>query len=275
MTKVANNYEQRLREFPSFAFGGDDVFRHRGRWNPYFAERIGLSFGGKIILEIGCGDAAFLGAIAAKHPGVGFIGLDWKFKSIHTGAERAAGQDLHNIALLRGRAQDLGRIFAAGEVDEVWVFHPEPCAEPEQLKNRLIAKPFLADVHQILRDASSVLAVKTDHAGYYQWVLAMLGEPEPAAFHAARELATGDDGRSAATSLRLRARDLMRQADMPQPSDDARARFVVAATSPDFWHDEAALAHAADRCFAGAVTSYEARFVNKRRPIYYIELRKR
>jgi tRNA G46 methylase TrmB len=274
MTKAANNYEQRLREFPGFAFGGDDVFGNRGRWDAFFAGRFGPSFGGKIILEVGCADAAFLCAVAANHPAVGFVGLDWKFKSLHAGAERAAGQGLRNIALLRGRAQDLGQIFAAGEVDEVWVFHPEPCAEPAQLKNRLIAEPFLTDVRQILRNPSSILAVKTDHAGYYQWVLALLGEAEPAAFRAAREFGMRDDGRPAVAGPRVRMRDLIRPEDVPRPIDNARARFAVAATSPDYWHDEAVLAHTADRCFAGAVTSYEARFVKKRRPIYYVELQK-
>jgi tRNA G46 methylase TrmB len=258
MTKATRRsiFADRLREFPEFAFGDDEPFQRRGRWTEFFRRRIGPTFGGRIVFEIGCADAAFISRIAAKHPDVGFIGLDWKAKSVYDGARRVSELGSNNVALLRGRAQDVLQILEAGEVDEVWVFHPDPCDRDVELRNRLIAPPFLADVRRILRDRSSVLALKTDHPGYYQWVLGLLGLPEP-------------DW----TTVRTRTRDLMPAADIPAPSDAIRRDFEVVMNSADYWQDPAALAHTAARAFAGEVTTYESRFLKKRLPIYYVELR--
>ena len=251
-------YADRLGEFADLACGDDAAFARRGRWGEVFARRMGPAFGGRIVLEVGCADAAFVTRIAAKHPAVGFVGLDWKAKAIYDGAARAAGLGLRNALLLRGRAHDLAKIFGPRELDEVWVFHPEPCDRPAELKNRLIAPPFLSDVGAVLRDPASILALKTDHPGYYQWVLRLLG------------LAEADW-----SAARTRLRDLARPEDLPPPSGSVRETFDVAMNSANYWQDDAALAHTASRPFAGEVTSYEQRFLKRRAPIYYVELRPR
>ncbi|HEX8911369.1 MAG TPA: hypothetical protein VF796_03340 [Humisphaera sp.] len=270
----SNSFEQRLTDFPDVAFGGDAAFGHRAAWAAHFRSRIGPAFDGRVILEVGSADATFLAEVAARHPTAGFVGLDWKFKQVHDGAARVSAAGLRNVALLRGRAGDLPRIFAPGEVDEVWVFHPEPCAEPKQRANRLVAEPFLLAVHPLLRGPGSVVAVKTDHAGYFQWVLGVIGADEPPAFRSAREAAAAElplpDG-----APRVRARDLLAADDVPVPSPAARERFEVAAASPDFWGDAAVLRHTAGRCFTESQTPFERRFVAKRRPIYYVELRRK
>lgn len=267
MTIHRSNFADRLKEFPDHAFADAGIFRHRGNWRDYFRRRAGLGFDGRVILEVGSFDAAFLCDIAERHPQTAFIGLDWKFKATYVGAERIAARSLRNVALLRGRAQDLRHVFADGEIDEVWVFHPEPCDEPNQAQNRLIAAPFLADVHAVLRDDASTLSLKTDHPGYYQWVLGLLRLPEPAHFAAARE--------GAVTSPRVRPRDLLPVAETPAADPAITDRFVVAATSANYWHDPAVLAHTAGRAFTDQPTTYERRFLRKRQPIYYIELRKK
>jgi tRNA G46 methylase TrmB len=62
-------------------------------------------------------------------------------------------------------------------VDEIWLFHPDPCDTAIELNNRLIAEPFLNDVHRVLRDDRSTFSLKTDHAGYYQWTLTLMPNP--------------------------------------------------------------------------------------------------
>ena len=228
-----------------------------------FFDRIGRSYGNRIVLEIGCFDAAYLCAIANKHPNCAFIGLDWKARSVHDGAKRIAETGLKNVALLRGRAQDLRRIFADREVDEIWLFHPDPCDRDIELKNRLISEPFLGDVHEVLRDSTSTLSLKTDHPGYYQWVLSLFGLEEPVWFHSPD-----------AKSPRVRRRDLMTVANLPPQSAAVRRRFEVGMNSADFWNDPAAIAHTGSRYFAGETTLFERRFIKKRQPIYYFEIRK-
>jgi tRNA G46 methylase TrmB len=251
-------FAAKLLEFTDIAFVDDAAFENRGRWGDFFRRRIGPTFDGRIIVDVGCSDAAYLACVAAKFPQVGFVGIDWKYKALHDGARRVSELDIRNVALLRGRAQDVLKLFGEKEVDEIWVFHPEPCAKEVELKNRLIAEPFLMDAHASLRDSNSTLSMKTDHPGYYQWVLGLFGMPQPEW-----------------SVTRARARDLMNQNDIPSRSNTILKHFAVAVHSVDFWNDRAALSHTAARCFAGEQTTFESRFVAKRRPIYYFEMRKK
>ena len=118
----------------------------------------------------------------------------------------------------------------------MWLFHPDPCDKPRELPNRLIAEPFLLDVHRVLR-AGGAFVLKTDHPGYYQWALGLLGLPEPTSSEALNE------------------------------------RFEVSMNSPDFWKDDPARLHGAGKYFAGEATAFESRSLRKRLPIHYVELR--
>jgi tRNA G46 methylase TrmB len=258
-------YAGRLGEFPQLAFADHEAFAHRDRWREFFGARIGNAFDQRIIFEIGCSDGDFLSRIAAKFPTTAFIGLDWKFKSLHDAAARVTAMGLQNVALIRGRGQDIGRLFALREVDEIWVFHPDPCDRDVEMKNRLIAEPFLFDAHQVLRDGTSHVCLKTDHPGYYQWTLSLLGLPQPESFGSP----------CAASAPRVRTKGLMKPKDLPPSSEAIRERFAVPITSADYWNDAAALAQTLTRDFAGERTVYEARFARKRFPIYYVELQKK
>src|SRR4051812_9875522 len=96
-------FADKLRDYADFASDDDAAFAHRGRWAEFFRHRIGAAFDRRIVFEIGCSDADFLARVAAKHPHTAFVGLDWKYRALHAGAERVASLGLRNVALLRGR----------------------------------------------------------------------------------------------------------------------------------------------------------------------------
>ena len=167
-------YAARLSEFSEIALACADARNRRGRWREFFAERIGSHFDHRVIFEIGCADGEFLARIAAKFPGTAFVGLDWKCKAIYDAASRVTSAGLTNVAFIRGRAQEILRYFAPRELDEIWIFHPEPCDREVELKNRLINQTFLIDAHAALRDRGSSICLKTDHAEYYEWTRATI-----------------------------------------------------------------------------------------------------
>lgn len=270
-------YADKLREFGGIAWGDEAAFQFRGQWSDLFRERIGPAFDGRIIFEIGCSDATYLARIAAAHPRTAFVGMDWKCKSLYEGARRVSSLGITNLVLLRGRGQDVGRVFGDREVDEIWLFHPDPCDRDVELPNRLFGEKFLIESHAVLRDGRSVLALKTDHAGYYQWALALFGLSEPELFATPRPSPTTAASASADRAPRgsVRRRDLMAGKQIPAPSQPVQSRFDVTMKSADFWQDASALTHTAGRCFSGEVTRYESRFVGKRRPICYLEIQKK
>ncbi len=266
-------FAQKLKAFPQTVLADDAATGRRGEWRDRLRRCIGAGFDGHIVFEIGCFDASFLARIAAQHPRSAFVGIDWKYRQLFLGAQSIADKCLPNITLLRGRAQDILQFFAPGEVDEIWVFHPDPCDRPVELKNRLFAEPFLIDAHTALRDGSSTLTLKTDHPGYYQWVLGLLGQPQPPWFAAARE-AHACRVPPPISIPRVRARDLVDDAQIPAPSHEVLARFGLSIHSPDFWNDPAARSQTAGRLFARETTAFEHRFIKKRMPIYYVEMTK-
>ena len=270
-------FADRLKPYADFAFGDDAVSARRGRWAAFFRDRIGPTFDDHVVLEIGCADGDFLARLAARHPATAFIGLDWKFKSLFLAAERVAAVGLRNVALLRGRGQDLSKMVGPGELDEMLLLHPDPFAEPDELPNRLFAEPFLIDAYTALRDQTGLLTLKTDHPGYYAWALALFGIDEPAHFVAARAIAAVDP--SLANLLRgdprVRAKDLLPPSNRLPVSTSATQRFEVVADSFDFWRDPDAQRHTAERVFADERSFFEQRFMRKRQPIYYLDLRKR
>jgi tRNA (guanine-N7-)-methyltransferase len=234
MSKPKIHPAERLGEFADILDVGAGAFAHRGRWTERFRQQH-AAFNGRLIVEIGCFDGGLLAAAAGRWPTAGFVGIDWKAGSLADAAERVTTAGLTNVRLIRGRGQDIARSFADGEVDQVWLFHPEPCDRDVERPNRLVNPAFLADVHRVLRPGeASRFVMKTDHAEYYQHTLAVL-------------------------------------ADTPSLGE----KFRVVANSVDYWNDAPTQALAAAHAFAGEVTAYEARYRRKRLPIYYVELAKR
>jgi tRNA G46 methylase TrmB len=75
--------------------------------------------------------------------------------------------------------------------------------------------------------------------------------------------------------LKTDHRDYFQDATARVAAPAVSALFAVEASSADFWNDAATRAHAATRPFAGEATLYEERFRRKRKPIYYLEMRRR
>src|SRR4051794_4525191 len=118
-----NPYADRIREFDAFVLNEPDTGRHfrasGDGWREHFTTRMGAA-PERLVLEIGCSNAEFLTTLAKAHPKVAFIGMDWKFKIIYKGATRVVREKLGNVALIRGRAQELGTMIGPGELDEIW-----------------------------------------------------------------------------------------------------------------------------------------------------------
>ncbi len=165
----------KLLEFPDIVFADRAAFQHRHQWRALFRTRIGPAFDDRVVVEIGCFDAAYLTRIAIKHPNTAFVGIDWKARPIYDGARQLDAAGIRNVILLRGRGQELLRLFAYHEVDELWLFHPDPFDRPVEAAGRLVTAPFLSDAAAVLRPRSR-FCFKTDHAGYYQHLLKLVDE---------------------------------------------------------------------------------------------------
>ena len=112
-----------------------------------------------IVLELGCGRGEYTVALARRFPEKNFIGVDIKGARMWTGATDALEAGLSNVGFLRTNIEIIDRLFAAGEVSEIWLTFPDP--QMKKLTKRLTSSHFLARYRNILAD-DAVVHLKTD-----------------------------------------------------------------------------------------------------------------
>lgn len=120
-------------------------------------------------VEIGCNAGHVTIEWAARDPRASYIGLDWKHKAVFRAAEKAAKRGLRNAIFVRGNAERLGFLFGPGEIDRLSIFFPDPWPKTSHWKNRTLTEARLRDFAGVVRPGG-VLHIKTDHAGYFDWI---------------------------------------------------------------------------------------------------------
>ncbi len=164
--RARNPYAARLAEFEIKAFSDSDTEKRPGQWLSEFADTSAKT---PLIVEIGCNTGHVVRAWAERSPENRYIGIDWKFKAIHRGLEKAAKKSLKNLLFLRANVWRLGYIFAPGEVDEIHIYCPDPWPPKSQWKKRFLCRENFPVLQQSLK-SGGILHIKTDHAGYFDWI---------------------------------------------------------------------------------------------------------
>ncbi len=170
--KAKNPYSAKLGEFPDLAFSDHATEEHAGRWREKFAATGELSAKGppaELHVEIGCNTGHVTRAWAGRHPERLYIGIDWKFKIIYRGAEKASEKGLKNLLFFRGNVERIRYMFGEGEVDFLYLYFPDPWPKKSQWKNRFIKESTLREAARVVRKGG-IFHIKTDHDGYFEWM---------------------------------------------------------------------------------------------------------
>lgn len=137
---------------------------HRGKWKDVFGNEQALN------VEIGTGYGEFMLEWCGNNPTENFVGLDHRFKRSFHLAKKLDKITNKNFRYLRGRGERLEFIFGEAEVSNIFYFFPDPWPKTRHFKKRLFQKPFLDAAHKVLKP-NGTLWVKTDHDGYFEWML--------------------------------------------------------------------------------------------------------
>lgn len=162
--KRTNPYHEKLGAFDSFVMRDEEAEAHRGKWRDVFGN------GNQLSVEIGTGYGEFMVDYCQKNPGMNFVGLDHRFKRSFSLAKQLDRLENKNFRYLRARGERVGFIFGENEVQNIFYFFPDPWPKKRHNKNRLFQQPFLDDAFKILSPGGT-LWIKTDHDGYYEWML--------------------------------------------------------------------------------------------------------
>ena len=156
----ANPYDEKLRDYSQFVLRDRQTEQFRGKWNHDVFRN-----NRPIHLEIGTGYGYFMRSYCQQNPSINFIGLDYRFKRSFNLAQRIHRDGLTNIRYLRAMAERLHFILGREEVDNIFLFFPDPWEKRKHHKKRLFTPLFLNTLHQILKPQGKVF-IKTDHDDY-------------------------------------------------------------------------------------------------------------
>ncbi len=144
--------------------------QYRGSWKDFFGNQNPLH------IEIGMGKGRFITELAALHPEVNYIGIE-KYESvmIRAVAKREAIGECPNLIFLRYGAEELAQVFAAGEVDRIYLNFSDPWPKDRHARRRLTSSEFLARYRNFLA-ADGQLEFKTDNRSLFDFSLEQAAE---------------------------------------------------------------------------------------------------
>ncbi|MDR2188430.1 MAG: tRNA (guanosine(46)-N7)-methyltransferase TrmB [Azonexus sp.] len=126
------------------------------------------------ILEIGCGMGETTAAIAAAHPENDYFGLEVHLPGIGALCKQIAEKNLGNLRLGNHDAVEVVRdMLAAGSLDGIHIFFPDPWPKTRHKKRRLIQPAFVALLASRLK-AGGYLHCATDWENYALQMLDVL-----------------------------------------------------------------------------------------------------
>lgn len=138
------------------------------RWSELFGRSAPVE------VEIGTGKAAFLLRRAQDHPDRDFLGIEWANEFFRFAADRFRRWNVANVRMVRADASHFIRAQCPRDsLSALHVYHPDPWPKKRHHKRRLFQPPFVDAAARCLLPGGR-LAVKTDHAEYFEIIRSLL-----------------------------------------------------------------------------------------------------
>ncbi len=159
-----NIYVKMLPEYKNWIYLEEEAPLHKGKWVDVFNEtRLPLD------LEIGCGNGFFFEHQVRNNLSRNLLGIELKYKPLVQTVRRVKRLNLTNGKGLRFNAQFINLIFEKEELDNVYIYFPDPWPKTRQLKNRLLRREFLNNLFS-LQKTDCFVDFKTDSKNYFDFV---------------------------------------------------------------------------------------------------------
>jgi len=118
-------------------------------------------------VDIGCGDGAFLVALAERFPERNFLGLEKLAGRVRRACKKASRLALPNVRVLRiESAYAIQYLLPVASVDVVHLLFPDPWPKKKHRRRRIMSADFLTSVHGLLV-ANGRFRVATDQKDYF------------------------------------------------------------------------------------------------------------
>jgi len=123
-----------------------------------------------IEIDLGCGDGAFLMAMAHANPEHNFLGIERLLGRVRKICRRVAREDLKNSRVLRIEvAYVLSNLLPDDSITAFHLLFPDPWPKRRHHRRRAFTTEFLSRIHRALI-GGGLFHVATDHADYFHQI---------------------------------------------------------------------------------------------------------
>ena len=136
----------------------------KGKWRRLYPEC------SKLLLELGCGKGRFTAETARLEPENLLIAVERVPAAMILAMERVKNAGLENVRFINADAKLLGEMFAAEEVDRIYINFCDPWPKSRDAKLRLTAPAFLRTYCDLL-PLGGQIHFKTDNKPLFDWSL--------------------------------------------------------------------------------------------------------
>jgi tRNA (guanine-N7-)-methyltransferase len=126
-------------------------------------------------IDLGCGDGAFLAALARENPAHNFLGIERLLGRVRSVCRKVARLELKNARVLRMESSyAVANLLPAGSVTAFHLLFPDPWPKRRHHRRRAFTREFLLAIHRALI-AGGLFHVATDHADYFRQIERVIG----------------------------------------------------------------------------------------------------
>lgn len=164
-----NPYFKKIQNHPTLVSWDHQAEEKKGKWISFVQSQSTHPLH-RLHLEIGCSTGHVMRGRAVENLNTAYVGLEWKFKIVFQGAEKAIKAGLKNAHFIRSHAERLEYLFAESELDQISVYFSDPWPKPSQHKNRIVQAAFFERALKVLK-SDGILDIRTDHREYFEFIL--------------------------------------------------------------------------------------------------------
>lgn len=166
---VPNQYILGMKgEYAPWTFDEEQAPQLKGRWR---SEVFKIDEQAPLDVEIGMGNGLHFAHRAMCFPSRSLVGLELKYKPLIQSIRRALKGGCTNVRAARYNAYLLNQMFEPNEINDLFIFFPDPWEKSRNHKHRLIQDASLETFYGLQRPGSSIY-FKTDSRDYFDWALA-------------------------------------------------------------------------------------------------------
>ncbi len=119
-------------------------------------------------IDLGCGDGAFLAALAGRFPERNFLGIERLIGRVRSACGKMVREKLPNVRLLRIESTyAVQYLLPPNSVEVVHLLFPDPWPKKRHHRRRIVTHDFLAAVHRIL-GPDGRFRIATDQEDYFE-----------------------------------------------------------------------------------------------------------